>query len=443
MEAVFERIDVKHEIFKKIDPLLGEKTLVASNTSAIPITEIAAAVSRPERFVGLHFFNPVPMMQAVEVIRGISTSDEAFQAGAAFVKLIGKEPILVNRDIGGFILNRINMLSNMEAYRLVEQGVATPEDIDKGHEAGLRAAHGALRDFGPGRARGPVRRVHEHVQRGKGPAFLPAGDSEAQGHRRPVGPQDGQGLVRIQPGRNEKGQEVMELKDAKALVTGGASGLGEATVRAVVAAGGRAGVVDMDRERAEKLVDELGSAVVFAPADVTSESDIDRAVADLKAALGGLNVAVNCAGMGGVGQDSGQGRPDERRAVQPLASAQRGRDLQRHPGHAGDPLPRTTPTRRASGGVYVNTASIAAFDGQVGQAGYSASKGGVVSLGLTLAREFALNGIRVMTILPGIMNTPHAGPAARTPPPAAGRAGPVSPEAGQAVRVRQPGLPHH
>ncbi|MBU2550855.1 MAG: 3-hydroxyacyl-CoA dehydrogenase family protein [Proteobacteria bacterium] len=132
IEAVFERIDVKHEIFKKIDPLLGEKTLVASNTSAIPITGIAAAVSRPDRFVGLHFFNPVPMMQAVEVIRGISTSDETFQAGADLVRKIGKEPIMVNRDIAGFILNRINMLSNMEAYRLVEQGVATPEDIDTG-----------------------------------------------------------------------------------------------------------------------------------------------------------------------------------------------------------------------------------------------------------------------------------------------------------------------
>jgi 3-hydroxybutyryl-CoA dehydrogenase len=143
IEAVFEKIEVKHEVFKKIDPLIGEKTLLASNTSAIPISEIAAAVSRPENFVGIHFFNPVPMMEAVEVIKGIATSEAAFQAGGDFIRLIGKEPIMVHRDIAGFILNRINMLSNMEAYRLVEQGVATPEDIDKG----IRLAFG--RKMGP------------------------------------------------------------------------------------------------------------------------------------------------------------------------------------------------------------------------------------------------------------------------------------------------------
>jgi len=143
IEAVFERIEVKHEVFKKLDSVAGEKTILASNTSAIPITEIAAVMRRPEQFIGLHFFNPVPMMMAVEVIRGIATSDEAFHYGADFVRFIGKEPIMVNRDIAGFILNRINMLSNMEAYRLVEQGVATPEDIDKG----MRLAFG--RRMGP------------------------------------------------------------------------------------------------------------------------------------------------------------------------------------------------------------------------------------------------------------------------------------------------------
>ena len=132
IEAVFEKVEVKHEVFKKIDALATGKTILASNTSAIPISDIAAAVSRPENFIGLHFFNPVPMMNAVEVIKGIATGDEAFQAGAEFVRFIGKEPIMVQRDIAGFILNRINMLSNMEAMRLVGQGVATPEDIDKG-----------------------------------------------------------------------------------------------------------------------------------------------------------------------------------------------------------------------------------------------------------------------------------------------------------------------
>lgn len=143
IEAVFEKIEVKHEVFKKLDPILNDKTIVASNTSAIPITQIAVVISRPENFVGLHFFNPVPMMMAVEVIRGLSTSDATFQYGADFVRYIGKEPIMVNRDIAGFILNRINMVSNIEAMRLVEQGVATPEDIDKG----MRLAFG--RKMGP------------------------------------------------------------------------------------------------------------------------------------------------------------------------------------------------------------------------------------------------------------------------------------------------------
>ncbi|MBW1709735.1 MAG: 3-hydroxyacyl-CoA dehydrogenase family protein [Deltaproteobacteria bacterium] len=143
IEAVFEDLKVKQEIVKKLDEVVGDKTILASNTSAIPITEIASASTRSENFIGLHFFNPVPMMAAVEVIRGITTTDEAFQYGADFVRYIGKEPILVNRDIAGFILNRINMLSNMEAYRLVEQGVATPEDIDKG----MRLAFG--RKMGP------------------------------------------------------------------------------------------------------------------------------------------------------------------------------------------------------------------------------------------------------------------------------------------------------
>jgi 3-hydroxybutyryl-CoA dehydrogenase len=143
IEAVFEKIEVKHEVLRRIDSVVGAQARMASNTSAIPISQIAAAVSRPENFLGLHFFNPVPMMEAVEVIRGISTSDETFRLGGAFVRQIGKEPVLVNRDLAGFLLNRINMVSNMEAMRMVEQGVATPEDVDKG----MRLAFG--RKMGP------------------------------------------------------------------------------------------------------------------------------------------------------------------------------------------------------------------------------------------------------------------------------------------------------
>jgi len=138
MEVVFENLEVKKEVFAKLNQVLSPQSLVASNTSAIPISELAAHVENPERFLGIHFFSPVPMMQAVEVIRGTRTSDEAFAAGREFVLAIQKEPIMVNRDVAGFVINRINFPSTMEAMRLVEQGVASVEDIDKG----LRLASG-------------------------------------------------------------------------------------------------------------------------------------------------------------------------------------------------------------------------------------------------------------------------------------------------------------
>jgi 3-hydroxybutyryl-CoA dehydrogenase len=138
IEAIFENMELKQEIFKKLDKVCGPRTLFASNTSSIPITELAAVTLRPENVLGIHFFSPVPMMQAVEVIKGASTSDETAQAGMDFVVKIGKEPIMVNRDIAGFVINRINFPSAIEAMTLVEQGVATVEDIDKG----LRLASG-------------------------------------------------------------------------------------------------------------------------------------------------------------------------------------------------------------------------------------------------------------------------------------------------------------
>ena len=132
IEAVFENLDLKKEIFGKMDSLSRPEALIASNTSSIPITELAVATKRPERVLGLHFFSPVPMMQAVEVIRGQSTSEETMLIGKQFVVRIGKEPIMVNRDVAGFVINRINFPSSMEAMRLVEEGVTTVEDIDKG-----------------------------------------------------------------------------------------------------------------------------------------------------------------------------------------------------------------------------------------------------------------------------------------------------------------------
>lgn len=136
IEAVFEKIELKQEIFGALDKACGAHTRIASNTSAIPITELAAMTQRPEKVLGIHFFSPVPMMQAVEVIKGIATDDETFRIGGQFVRQIGKEPIMVHRDIAGFVINRINFPSTIEAMRLVEEGVATVEDIDKGLRLG-------------------------------------------------------------------------------------------------------------------------------------------------------------------------------------------------------------------------------------------------------------------------------------------------------------------
>ena len=138
IEAVFEERELKQDIFRRLDGICSPGTLFASNTSAIPITDLAAVTSRPNKFMGLHFFSPVPMMQAVEVVRGMATADDTLASGMAFVRSIGKEPIQVNRDVGGFVINRINFPSAIEAMRLVEAGVATVEDIDKG----LRLASG-------------------------------------------------------------------------------------------------------------------------------------------------------------------------------------------------------------------------------------------------------------------------------------------------------------
>ncbi len=138
IEAVFEKMELKQEIFQKLDKICHPDTLIASNTSAIPITELAAVTNRPEKVLGLHFFSPVPMMQAVEVIKGAATADDSAAIGREFVIQVGKEPIMVNRDVAGFVINRINFPSAIEAMNLVEQGVASVEDIDKG----LRLAAG-------------------------------------------------------------------------------------------------------------------------------------------------------------------------------------------------------------------------------------------------------------------------------------------------------------
>jgi 3-hydroxyacyl-CoA dehydrogenase / 3-hydroxy-2-methylbutyryl-CoA dehydrogenase len=197
----------------------------------------------------------------------------------------------------------------------------------------------------------------------------------------------------------------MDIKDCTSVITGGASGLGEATARFIVAAGGRVALLDMDREKGIKLAEELGKAAFFLEADVAQEEGMNRVVEKIKEAFGTFQVVVNCAGIGGSVKIVGK------EGVMPLERFNR--TLQVNLIGTFNVIRATAPTLMANRpneegerGLYINTASIAAFDGQIGQAAYSSSKGGVVSLTLTLAREFSSNGIRIMAILPGIMDTP-------------------------------------
>ncbi|MEF3118686.1 3-hydroxyacyl-CoA dehydrogenase family protein [Streptomyces chrestomyceticus] len=144
VEAVFERIDVKREIFTNLDKLVKDEAVLASNTSAIPITKIAAATGRPERVVGTHFFSPVPMMQLCELVRGYKTSDATLATARAFAESVGKTCIVVNRDVAGFVTTRLISALVVEAAKLYESGVASAEDIDTACKLGFGHAMGPL-----------------------------------------------------------------------------------------------------------------------------------------------------------------------------------------------------------------------------------------------------------------------------------------------------------
>ncbi len=130
IEAVTEDLDVKNGMFQTLDALCGPDTLFASNTSSLTIADMAAATKRPDRLVGLHFFNPVPVMKLVEVVRTIATSTESFDRAFAFARSLGKEPV-VAKDASGFIVNRLLVPYMLDAIRCLEQGLASTEDIDK------------------------------------------------------------------------------------------------------------------------------------------------------------------------------------------------------------------------------------------------------------------------------------------------------------------------
>src|SRR5262245_43782464 len=197
----------------------------------------------------------------------------------------------------------------------------------------------------------------------------------------------------------------MQISGKSFIVTGGASGLGRAAAEALVSEGGRVVLLDVNAETGQAAETALGSAVRFAQADVTSEDQVQRAVDLAIGAFGGLHGVVNAAGIGPAAKVLGKNGPHpldlfEKTIRVNLVGTFNVLRL------AAAAIARNTPEPSGERGVIINTASIAAFDGQIGQPAYAASKGGIVALTLPAAREFASLGIRVVTIAPGIFDTP-------------------------------------
>jgi len=197
----------------------------------------------------------------------------------------------------------------------------------------------------------------------------------------------------------------MKLNEVKALVTGGASGLGLAVARRIIADGGKVALLDLNDKAGPDIAHELGGDTCYIHTDVSSEAAVERAVAEAVQANGGLNLAVNCAGIIGAGRVLGREAPmalsffAHTINVNLVGSFNVAKAAANH-------MQNNPPNEQGERGVIINTASVAAYEGQIGQAAYAASKGGVVSMTLPMARELARFGIRVMTIAPGIFWTP-------------------------------------
>ncbi len=198
----------------------------------------------------------------------------------------------------------------------------------------------------------------------------------------------------------------MDLHGSAAIVTGGGSGLGEATAREIVVRGGRVTILDLGRSKGADVAKSLGDAAQFCEADVANEEQVTAAVAATVAKFGLVNVVVNCAGIGSAGKTvDKEGKPFAlalfRRTIEVnLIGTFNVIRL------AGEKMMSNAPNAGGERGVIINTASVAAFEGQIGQCAYSASKGGVVGMTLPIARDFASVGIRVCTIAPGLFLTP-------------------------------------
>ncbi len=198
----------------------------------------------------------------------------------------------------------------------------------------------------------------------------------------------------------------MNFRNCVAVVTGGSSGLGEATVLNIVNQGGKAAIFDLDEVKGNKLVEKLGAEnVLFIKTNVTSEESVENAVQQVIHKFGNINLLVNCAGIGTpqrvIGKNGVQALEDFEKIIRVnLIGTFNVIRL------VADQMFTNIPNEEGERGVIINTSSVSAFEGQIGQAAYSASKGGIVSMTLPIAREFAKQGIRVLTIAPGLMETP-------------------------------------
>lgn len=197
----------------------------------------------------------------------------------------------------------------------------------------------------------------------------------------------------------------MELEEVVAVVTGGASGLGEATVRKIVRNGGRAVIVDQNDRKGEELARKIGPSAIFVKTDVTSEEEINRMLDVCVATFGKVNTVVNCAGIVIGEKVVGREGPHQLESFSKVIEVNLigTFNVIRL---AASKMQENSVNEYGERGVIINTASIAAFDGQIGQAAYSASKGGVAGMTLPISRELARHGVRVMTIAPGLFETP-------------------------------------
>ena len=194
IEAIVEQIGAKREFFNALEPLVGPDTLFASNTSSLCITELAAATARPDRFVGIHFFSPVPVMKLVEVIRGIETSDATYEAAMAFGRSVGKDPVTAP-DRPGFIANRLLVPYLLDAIRAYESGAGSIEDIDKTMTLGMGHPMGPVHAARLRRSRHDLLHCRHHVRGVRRGTVRAAAAPEADGARGPPWAQERPGVL--------------------------------------------------------------------------------------------------------------------------------------------------------------------------------------------------------------------------------------------------------